>query len=652
MLKLPKELKLQLFNLIKTQDSPFGDENGQNGLLPFLELIWPLRTLPSEDGRYSDAWGDAHQHLVNNSDWDYDYTFLTRFKLLESDEYFNRFLEAVVSPGVRRSEDEMIKFILLIQPLLEKQDYVFSVDGHTTSGYPVYKLRENIDGNDFLYDLQPNTIRFFVQWSLTGRSDRRTSHSPPPEFPSFVLAYNDGWNDYSIHSLFNLYFYPTKDSGTSIGEIKIISDSEEDDLIQKLDDDFTQLNQSFCSLGQSVRFYSVLKELLGRDFESVLFALRDAAFFADNHDRFENSKRFINSLIRYDQAEQTFRTAKYVVYSYDLQNLYNFKYSFTPMYADESVELDFEFSKGGLTGNRIYAVIGKNGTGKTQLVSSIPKDISEKRDNLFIPTKIPYFSKVIAVSYSYFDRFEFPRKSKNINYVYCGLRKNENEPMTDSGLVNRFYYSWKSLVMRGRLKSWRRVIDSFIDPALIDPFIDASGTLPKIDPILFQETKKKLSSGQSIVLYVITEIITNIRFDSLLLFDEPETHLHPNAITELMHIIYQLVDEFQSYCLIATHSPVVIRELFSKNVYILEREGDVPSVRLIGIESYGEDIGVLTDEVFGNKEVLKNYKRTISEMADRGLSFEQIVSNLETGAVPLSLNTRMFIRSAVKQRNA
>ncbi|HEX4373725.1 MAG TPA: hypothetical protein VHZ50_10515, partial [Puia sp.] len=77
-----------------------------------------------------------------------------------------------------------------------------------------------------------------------------------------------------------------------------------------------------------------------------------------------------------------------------------------------------------------------------------------------------------------------------------------------------------------------------------------------------------------------------------------------------------------------------------------------PIVRNISIESYGEDIGVLTDEVFGNKEVSKQYKQTIDDLADEGSTFEGIVQTLETRDVPLSLNTRMYIRYAVKQNNA
>jgi hypothetical protein len=655
MLQLPREQKLQLFSLIKSQPDAFGETGGRNDLINFLERIWDLRSMPSEDPRFSDARGDAIQHLINNNDWDYDYVFLDRFKLLDSEEKFNLFIEVVVSPAVRQNEDEIIRFILLIEPFIVKHNYFFAVDDYSASSLPIYKLRENKDGADFLFDLKPNTIPFVVEWNKTGRSNMASSHKRPTKFPSFVLVFNDGWNDYNTKSLFDLFYYSEVGSVTRIGEIKIISNTDSINIEDDLDDEFTELDLSFCSLGQTIGFYQALKATIGKDYESVLYALRDAALFPDNHDRFEKNNKFINSLIRFDVAEQVLRTARYISYGYDLQNIYTFSYSFLPSYSQDPIQVEFEFSKKGVSGNRIYAIIGKNGTGKTQLITSLPLDISRKKEDRFVP-RAPFFSKVIAVSYSIFDQFEIPKKSTSFNYVYCGLKKSGEEQFTERGLALRFYSSWRKIQSQGRLESWKRVLSNFIGLNEIDSFIVpgniSSGEQAfKVDPTLFQETKRKFSSGQSIVFYIITEIVANIRYDSLLLYDEPETHLHPNAITELIYLIHELVNEFQSYCIIATHSPVIIRELFSKNVYVLDRTEDIPTIRPIGIESFGEDIGVLTDEVFGNKEVPKQYKKIIDDLAFARNSFDQIVERLESDNFPLSLNARLYIRSAVKQNN-
>jgi len=118
-----------------------------------------------------------------------------------------------------------------------------------------------------------------------------------------------------------------------------------------------------------------------------------------------------------------------------------------------------------------------------------------------------------------------------------------------------------------------------------------------------------------------------------------------------MNTIYELVNEFESYCLIATHSPIVIRELFSKNVYVMERDKNVPSVRRIGLESFGENLGVLTDEVFGDRQIPKQYKAIIGQLIRDGKNFDKIVEMLEFDDRPLSLNARIFIKNLIRNQD-
>jgi predicted ATP-binding protein involved in virulence len=143
----------------------------------------------------------------------------------------------------------------------------------------------------------------------------------------------------------------------------------------------------------------------------------------------------------------------------------------------------------------------------------------------------------------------------------------------------------------------------------------------------------------------MTEIIANIRRDSLLLFDEPETHLHPNAISQLMNVIYELVNKFQSYCIITTHSPLIVQEVLSKSVKVIEKHENLVSVRQIAIESFGANLTTLTEEVFGNREIQKQYKKIINRMISNGKSYDDIVGILEREGFPLSINISLYIKS-------
>ena len=96
---------------------------------------------------------------------------------------------------------------------------------------------------------------------------------------------------------------------------------------------------------------------------------------------------------------------------------------------------------------------------------------------------------------------------------------------------------------------------------------------------------------------MLSELIAQIRTNSLILFDEPETHLHPNAITELMNSLLDLVKRYDSFCIIATHSPIVIQSLQSRDVLVVVREENDISVRNLEKESFGENLTVITEDI-------------------------------------------------------
>lgn len=661
MLKLSKDAKLDLFNLLKKEDNAFGENKSDLGYLPFLNLVWNLRSMSSNDPRFNNAYEDIKQHTINNSDWDTDFLFLDRLKLLDDNEKYNKFLETIVKPEIRKTESEIIRFTLLINSYIEKHGFTLAISD-SIDGLPVYTITTKSEAEKQPIDIQQNTIVFFVEKKPNGRSDRGSSHQKPTIFPSFILSFNEGWNDFRTFTTFTLFYYNENKECEKIGNLKIMM-GEEPNTSEVIPDQFKYLEDEFCSLGQDSDYYIKIKQLLGSKFESVLFALKDVAFFPDIQDKFEKYSNFKNSLIRFDTAERTLRIAKYELYGYDLSNLYSFKYAFKPLYASNSEEVifDFETEKDGYYNaldvpNRIYALIGKNGTGKTQLITSLPNKIAKKENDLFTP-RAPLFSKVIAVSYSVFDKFEVPKKTSSFNYVYCGLRNEDDEKINEQALVLRFHRTWKKISSIGRIDKWRNILLNFIDEDLVDEFlitkedydITTTGNSYDVNIQGFGNVRKKMSSGQNIILYIISEIVANIRYDSLLLYDEPETHLHPNAITQLMNTIYELVDEFKSFCIIATHSPLVIRELLSKNVYVIEREDKIVSVRRIGFESFGENLTTLTDEVFGNKDVPKQYRKIIRRLIKEGKGYQEIVSLLEFDEVPLSLNTRIYIKSQFAQ---
>jgi predicted ATPase len=631
-MKISKKVKLELYKALEKEQKVFpSDDKWMN----FLDEVWNLRTLPSEDGRYTDAYDDIVQHTVNNYDYELEYLFIEKLKLLESDEIFIKFLNTLIHPNFRENSDEIISLVFLINSYIEKENLILAIESYDEYEIPIYKIIKQKNAPTY-NDLLENKIQFFVDKGIGDESN-------PTQRVKFRLVFNNAWNDYGFKTEFKLYYY-NNDLIEEIGIIKI--GNLENSVPDSLPNNFTRLDESYCSLGQSYDFYSKLKDIMGKEFESILYALKDVAFFPEIYDKFENNETFKTSLIRYDEVEQLSRVVKYKLYGFDLNNLYDFKYNFLPKYSTDAVDIEFNFTNNSDFPNRIYSIIGKNGTGKTQFITSLPLSISKKEDNKFTP-RTPIFSKVIAVSYSIFDNFEKPKSTSYFNYIYCGLLDDKGELLTDRKQLLRFHKTWKRIEELNRTYEWYEVLNNFIDTTILNEFctIDNDNRICEINRQEFNKLRKNFSSGQTILLYIMTEIIANIRRDSLLLFDEPETHLHPNAISQLMNVIYELVNKFQSYCIITTHSPLIVQEVLSKSVKVIEKHENLVSVRQIAIESFGANLTTLTEEVFGNREIQKQYKKIINRMISNGKSYDDIVGILEREGFPLSINISLYIKS-------
>lgn len=651
MLELSKKLKLDILKSLLTESELFGTPVSDENIIKFLDDLLNLKELPSTDPRYNNAYDDAYQHLVNNYDWEYEYVLTERFNIIDNTETFIEFLNRIIHPNIRTIKDDIMKFYLMINPYLEKENLSYKAAQLDNNGLIIYKVSAKKDADKIPLGLVANNIPFFVQNNPRGFFARKTSHQTPKEFPSFVLVLNDGWNDFNVISEYEMFFYHSANDCNIIGRLKIIHN---EDIITPniIPPSFTQLPDIFCSLGQEYKYYENIKNLFGDNFKNILWAIQDTAFFPTILENFENNDNFKKSIIREDNAERLMREVKYKIYGINSKKLYSFKYKFQPKFAENELEVDFDFDNNSMIPNRIYAIIGKNGTGKTQLVTTLPIDISNKNDDNFTP-KTPIFSKVIAISYSSFDRFEIPKKTAEFNYVYCGLKDENGKRLEENELILRFKKSYEKLSEQSRIDIFLNTIKEFIEIDLINEFIiyKIETDEYEINYGKFVEIINILSSGQSILILIITEIIANIRYDSLLIYDEPETHLHPNAISQLINTIYELSRIFQSYCIIATHSPIIVQELFSKNVYVVQREGKYASIRKPSKETFGENLSTIIEEIFGNREIPKQFKIILSDLIKKGMSYEDIIKEIESDNVPVSLNTRLFLKSIIDEKS-
>lgn len=327
----------------------------------------------------------------------------------------------------------------------------------------------------------------------------------------------------------------------------------------------------------------------------------------------------------------------------DYKQPFNFLFSCQIKGADESHSAQINFEKSGILPNRVIALIGKNGTGKTQYLSRLAVALSGQAQRvvgMFEPHRPP-FSKVIAVSYSMFDHFVRPKKDKSFSYKYCGL-KDQKGFMSQSKQLENFKSDIRTIENLDRVKLWYDVLNPVLGKQDTHEIHDNFFIYQKFESFMNEENK--WSSGHSILMHVITQIMANIHDESLILFDEPEMHLHPNAIANITHILNLILEKFDSYAILATHSPIIVQQIPSDKVLVFEREGNVPRIRRLDVESFGENITSITQDVFEAESVKPAYQITLEKISNE-MTYSQALGLFEGH---LSFNAKMYLKNLYK----
>jgi len=627
---LQKGLKQRIYKALVQHDDFFGNDDG----FAVINKVWDLRSMPSSDSRYKDAYGDFRQHIINNEDWTLDEVFYDKLNLLDGkDDIFISLLEAYVDPGIRTDINFINAKVDLINELLIESRLQLKIASYFEDR-PIFKVQAATLTTPAAANRIENKIVF------------NTSQQEHFTMPCFLITQSD-WDDFTYKTSVKLEYLASIDITIDFGYIRIMKKGigQNQKIIELLPSSFTELSDEFCSLCSEEEYYFKLKEKFPHDYNSILLALKDAAMYPKIADTFEHDTAFRKSIARDNTAEQVARLVRYQLAGIDYEKAFKFRYDFQPPYSEQSIDLDFNFSYGADSDiqHRIYVLIGKNGAGKTRILSGIAEQLGKEKPDRIGPFK-PLFSKVFTLSYSIFDRFEIQKGSHLYNYVYCGLKKSKTEHFTDEELRARFLASADKISYRKMVYDWRDVLANFISNDVLNSMFsydEIEYTFKKSDLAAFD----RLSSGQHILMYVLTEMLAEIRFNSLILYDEPETHLHPNAISELMNSLLGLVKKFNSFCIIGTHSPLIVQCVQSRNVYVVKRNEDDIELRTMERETYGENLTVITEEIFGNKNIEKDYLDLLTELVNKGHTYDEIVQLFETeNGLPMNLNVRLQLK--------
>ncbi|GAB7550960.1 AAA family ATPase [Novosphingobium sp. 11B] len=479
-----------------------------------------------------------------------------------------------------------------------------------------------------------------------------------------VALRRDTWNDYGFETLFKATYYPTQDEETaiSLGGVKIAPrglKSSDPAMRAQLSGAYPGFEQHFISLGQSTEYYEKLAELGGPARRAYAEAMRDIPLLDLSRDELESEDVFRISFLRTTSAQRALDFAlDRFVGRVELVNSFVLETQLKGARGAHLVPFDFE--PGGGLPHRVNVLVGVNGVGKTQLMANLAVLLSrfersettksrEKRGESFEAlgslTPRPSLYGVLSVSFSAFDDFALPsvKEGKDFLYTYCGLRRRDGVQIDVKKIASRIPSAIEKMSDEQK-RLFREAL------RMVIPGQD----FPQGAPVS-ASVYKRLSAGQRIVLNIVCDIVLNLRTRSLVLLDEPEVHLHPQLLTTLLTILNEMLEGFDSFAIIATHSPIVVQQVPSRRVHVVRRPfDDVPNVTSPHIETFGENLSEIVRVVFDANESDRDYQAVLDQLlADYNNDPDRVEAlfggKLGSGLVDQSQNSTVAARARAEK---
>jgi predicted ATPase len=477
----------------------------------------------------------------------------------------------------------------------------------------------------------------------------------------------DSWDDwFKFNTLYTLVIFDASGKRHEVGGIKIgqfgmLETQRQPNLPGK----FEALGEEFFSLGQDDSYYTTLNNLGPEIRDGVLKSLRDVALDLELFSRALPEKvmgfSLLRSVTRASVRGQFHRLAR------GGARLSRYHFSCTAPGSAAPLSLSFKVEPESNPPTNVHVLIGRNGVGKTTFLDCIARavvkgDSSDEVGTVSLlsdPSEATPFANVVSVTFSAFDPFEPlpPQQDRSIGvqYAHIGLKRAANLPAGPKDLqelTGEFVESVQVCRKGGRLVRWRRALEVLeSDPLFADAQVATLAAMTRDEAVgvKARELFLGLSSGHKIVLLTITRLVEAVEERTLVLFDEPEAHLHPPLLAAFARALSDLLIDRNGVAIVATHSPVLLQEVPKSCAWKVRRSGSRVLADRPEIETFGENVGVLTREVFGLEVTHSGFHQLLQDNVDRDSSFEQVVTRFEE---QLGGEARAILRGLIAERDS
>lgn len=414
---------------------------------------------------------------------------------------------------------------------------------------------------------------------------------------------------------------------------------------------FASLPGTHFSLGQEEGYYENLAQLGDGLREGVLRGLRDAAFDSDIWEWARNEDVMEVALLRHinvSRVEGQFRRM-----ARGGARLTPYRFWFSPPKrmgeGEPPYRVEFSVVPESTPPTNVHVLIGRNGVGKTYLLGLMtralvsPEAVARQSGSFGGEDGAPGFANLVTVSFSAFDDLVLPTEAstpkEGFTYSYIGLRRppagdgSPRRPKSPQLLATEFVKSLGTCVTGYRKRRWLNAIGVMNgDPVFLAASINDLILLDlanDTDRATALKTFDRLSSGHKIVLLTLTRLVETVEEKTLVLIDEPEAHLHPPLLSAFIRALSDLLVDRNGVAIVATHSPVVLQEVPASCVWVLSRSLQESKAERPRLETFGEEVGILSREAFQLELVQSGYQQLLQQAAAKHATYEEALASFE-----------------------
>ncbi|PZE36761.1 hypothetical protein DEJ21_07700 [Curtobacterium sp. MCSS17_006] len=506
----------------------------------------------------------------------------------------------------------------------------------------------------------------------------KSSWAPDRLAPFDVYLRADDWDDYGYRTTFFVSVHdPATASTREIGTLKVadLSTPVRPTLMSKvttvLPSEFHTLPPEFGSLAQDPSFYSEVMRIYGqRQGTELARALRDLSLdpdrFAMNNDPTGPvEKSFLRFVTRSIVKTQFSRILA------GEEEARAFELHYSPR-GTTNQAIDLHVDPESPIPTNIHALIGTNGAGKSTILFDMENEIrdftqGEARTESFSGSTLDSITTLVTVRFSAFDansrklvaRTEEPANLRIVNIALAQPESREYLPPLVSERADTPTSADLPIpsTPEGQEDYFHKTVAACILDRT-DALIRAMETLARADRQLNrkgisdpQELRaldfSSLSSGHKVVLLSTVSLVRYCEERTLVLVDEPESHLHPPLLSAFVRVVAEILKARNSVALVVTHSPIVLQEIPKNSAWIINQIGHRSVLTKPTIETFGESVDVLTREVFGLELREAGYYTILAEVASKFDSFPDAESHFQH---QLGGEARMILRAMIDSR--